>query len=136
MRPPVEALTLALALALTLALTRTLTLALALARCGIPSKPYRYLDRASQTLDFEGMLADINAAAPRSVFLLHACAHLSSHVRPGASVLYVRGTGYAYQPPACCTYQRPRAAGAPPYVCSTRTRLRRAGRSVYRGTQP
>ena len=25
-------------------------------------------------------------------------------------------TGYAYQPPACCTYRRRRAAGAPPYV--------------------
>ena len=80
------------------------------------------------------MLADINAAAPRSVFLLHACAHLSAHVRPGASALYVRGTGYAYQPPACCTYQRRRAAGAPPYVRCTRTSLRRAVRTAYRGT--
>jgi aspartate aminotransferase len=50
--------------------------------CGIPSKPYRYLDRASQTLDFDGMLADINAAAPRSVFLLHACAHNPTGIDP------------------------------------------------------
>ena len=39
----------------TLTLTRTRTLT----RCGIPSKTYRYLDRASQTLDFDGMLADL-----------------------------------------------------------------------------
>ena len=43
-------------------------------------------------------------------------------------------TGYAYQPPACCTYQRRRAAGAPPYVRCTRTSLRRALRTAYRGT--
>ena len=29
-------------------------------------------------------------------------------------------TGYAYQPPACCTYRRRRAAGAPPYVHALR----------------
>ena len=43
-------------------------------------------------------------------------------------------TGCAYQPPACCTYQKRRAAGAPPYVRCTRTSLRRALRTAYRGT--
>ena len=50
--------------------------------CGIPSKAYRYLDRATNRLDFDGMLADINAAAPRSVFLLHACAHNPTGIDP------------------------------------------------------
>ena len=50
--------------------------------CGIPCKAYRYLDRATNRLDFDGMLADINAAAPRSVFLLHACAHNPTGIDP------------------------------------------------------
>jgi len=50
--------------------------------CGIPSKTYRYLDRASNRLDFDGMLADIHAAAARSVFLLHACAHNPTGIDP------------------------------------------------------
>ena len=43
-------------------------------------------------------------------------------------------TGYAYQPPACCTYRRHRAAcaGRPLYVRRTRASLRRAVRTAYR----
>ena len=41
-------------------------------------------------------------------------------------------TGYAYRPPARCTHQRRRAAGAPPYVRCTRTSLGRAVRTAYR----
>jgi len=50
--------------------------------CAIATKTYRYLDRASQTLDFDGFLADIHAAPPRSVFLLHACAHNPTGIDP------------------------------------------------------
>ena len=64
----------------------------------------------------------------------------SPHVRPGASVLYVRATRTKYSPPACCTYRRLRAAwpggGTTLYVRRTRTSLgRRAVRTCrsYRG---
>ena len=43
-------------------------------------------------------------------------------------------TGYAYQPPACCTYRRHRAAAAPQYVHRTCISLGRAVRTAYRGT--
>ena len=46
-------------------------------------------------------------------------------------------TGYVYQPPACCTYRRHRAAcpGRPLlYVRRTRTSLRRAVRTAYHAT--
>lgn len=41
---------------------------------GLVVKKYRYLDRVKNALDFDGMLADVNAAPAGSVILLHACA--------------------------------------------------------------
>ena len=37
---------------------------------------YKYLDRSTNTLDIDGMLGDIKAAPPGSIFLLHACAEI------------------------------------------------------------
>ncbi|MEO8121389.1 MAG: amino acid aminotransferase [Rhodoferax sp.] len=42
---------------------------------GFPVESYRYYDAAKRGVDFEGMLADLNAAAPGSIILLHACCH-------------------------------------------------------------
>lgn len=42
---------------------------------GVPSKTYRYWDAKNRCLDIEGMIDDLNNAAPGSVILLHACAH-------------------------------------------------------------
>jgi aromatic-amino-acid transaminase len=36
---------------------------------------YRYYDAATRALNFEGMLADLNAAAAGTVVVLHACCH-------------------------------------------------------------
>ena len=36
---------------------------------------YRYYDAATRGVDFIGMLADLNAAAPGTIILLHACCH-------------------------------------------------------------
>ncbi|MFN4004845.1 MAG: amino acid aminotransferase [Hylemonella sp.] len=36
---------------------------------------YRYYDAARRGIDFEGMLADLNAAAPGTIVVLHACCH-------------------------------------------------------------
>ncbi|MDR2332717.1 aspartate/tyrosine/aromatic aminotransferase [Diaphorobacter ruginosibacter] len=36
---------------------------------------YRYYDAATRTVNFEGMLADLNAAAAGTVVVLHACCH-------------------------------------------------------------
>ncbi len=36
---------------------------------------YRYYDAATRALDFDGMLADLNAAAAGTVVVLHACCH-------------------------------------------------------------
>ena len=36
---------------------------------------YRYYDATKRGIDFEGMLADISAAAPGTIILLHACCH-------------------------------------------------------------
>jgi aspartate aminotransferase len=49
---------------------------------GLEVRKYRYLDRASNSLDYEGLLADIEAAPRGSVFLLHACAHNPTGVDP------------------------------------------------------
>jgi aspartate/tyrosine/aromatic aminotransferase len=43
---------------------------------------YHYLSSDGCTLDFEGMLADVRALPPRSVILLHACAHNPSGCDP------------------------------------------------------
>jgi aromatic-amino-acid transaminase len=36
---------------------------------------YRYYDAATRSINFEGMLADLNAAAPGTIVVLHACCH-------------------------------------------------------------
>ena len=36
---------------------------------------YRYYDAANRKVNFEGMLADLNAAAPGTIVVLHACCH-------------------------------------------------------------
>ena len=42
---------------------------------GFTVDTYRYYDAANRGVDFEGMLADLNAAAPGTIILLHACCH-------------------------------------------------------------
>ena len=42
---------------------------------GFTVESYRYYDAAKRGVDFEGMLADLNAAAPGTIILLHACCH-------------------------------------------------------------
>jgi len=49
---------------------------------GIKPEEYRYFDSRTIGLDFEGMKEDIRSAVPRSVFLLHACAHNPTGVDP------------------------------------------------------
>lgn len=44
--------------------------------CGFADpQPYRYYDSSTNRLDFDGLLADLEAAPAGSVILLHACAH-------------------------------------------------------------
>lgn len=45
------------------------------AECGLETKPYRYYDRLTNSLDLDGLLADIQNAPDGSIILLHACAH-------------------------------------------------------------
>ncbi len=42
---------------------------------GIETVPYRYFDAASRGVDFDGMMADLKAAGPGDVVLLHGCCH-------------------------------------------------------------
>jgi aromatic-amino-acid transaminase len=42
---------------------------------GFTVENYRYYDAAQRGVDFEGMLADLNAAAAGTVVVLHACCH-------------------------------------------------------------
>ncbi len=42
---------------------------------GFEVESYRYYDAANRGVDFAGMLADLNAAAPGTIILLHACCH-------------------------------------------------------------
>lgn len=42
---------------------------------GMSHKAYRYFDAASGSVDFDGMIADLNSAAPGDVVLLHGCCH-------------------------------------------------------------
>jgi aromatic-amino-acid transaminase len=42
---------------------------------GFTVESYRYYDAATRGVDFDGMLADLNAAAPGTIILLHACCH-------------------------------------------------------------
>lgn len=43
---------------------------------------YRYLDESGCALDFDGFLEDLNQMPPKSILLLHACAHNPSGVDP------------------------------------------------------
>jgi aspartate aminotransferase len=43
--------------------------------CGLQTAPYRYYSRKTNSLDLDGMLADIRDAPDGSIILLHACAH-------------------------------------------------------------
>jgi len=49
---------------------------------GLEVKQYRYWDRATNGLDLDGMLADLQAAPDGSAVLLHACAHNPTGVDP------------------------------------------------------
>ncbi|EEH07214.1 aspartate aminotransferase [Histoplasma capsulatum G186AR] len=49
---------------------------------GLQVEKYRYYNKDTIGLDFEGMIADIQAAPANSVFLLHACAHNPTGIDP------------------------------------------------------
>ncbi|KAK9490366.1 pyridoxal phosphate-dependent transferase [Lipomyces doorenjongii] len=49
---------------------------------GLEVKSYRYYDKATISLDLDGMLEDIEAAPLNSIILLHACAHNPTGVDP------------------------------------------------------
>ncbi|WP_326542610.1 amino acid aminotransferase [Pseudorhodoferax sp.] len=44
-------------------------------QAGFKVESYRYYDAAKRGVDFDGMLADLKAAAPGTVVVLHACCH-------------------------------------------------------------
>ena len=44
-------------------------------QAGFDVGTYRYYDSATRSLNFEGMLADLKAATPGTVVVLHACCH-------------------------------------------------------------
>eukprot|EP00002_Diphylleia_rotans_P018609 TRINITY_DN3601_c0_g1_i2.p1 TRINITY_DN3601_c0_g1~~TRINITY_DN3601_c0_g1_i2.p1 ORF type:complete len:416 (-),score=95.90 TRINITY_DN3601_c0_g1_i2:143-1390(-) len=46
-----------------------------LRRVGVKVKQYRYLNRASMSIDFDGMLHDLESASEGSIVILHLCAH-------------------------------------------------------------
>jgi aspartate/tyrosine/aromatic aminotransferase len=49
---------------------------------GMDVRSYRYFDKKTKGLDIEGMLADLRAATPGSIVLLHTCAHNPTGVDP------------------------------------------------------
>jgi len=49
---------------------------------GLEVEKYRYYNKDTIGLDFEGLLADIQAAPENSIILLHACAHNPTGVDP------------------------------------------------------
>lgn len=49
---------------------------------GLKVEQYRYYDKNTIGLDFEGLIADIKAAPKGSIFLFHACAHNPTGVDP------------------------------------------------------
>ncbi|KAI0010077.1 aminotransferase [Xylariaceae sp. FL0662B] len=49
---------------------------------GLKVQTYRYYDKKTIGIDFEGMLADIKAAPKGSIFLFHACAHNPTGIDP------------------------------------------------------
>lgn len=44
-------------------------------QCGYTVKKYRYYDAATKSIDFKGMVQDLEAAPENSVVILHGCAH-------------------------------------------------------------
>ncbi|MEM6759729.1 MAG: amino acid aminotransferase [Pseudomonadota bacterium] len=46
-----------------------------LAYLGIEAVPYRYFDNDTRGVDFDGMMADLKAAKPGDMVLLHGCCH-------------------------------------------------------------
>ncbi len=42
---------------------------------GVPTREYRYFDAVSGGIDFEGLVADLQAIKPGDVVLLHGCCH-------------------------------------------------------------
>jgi len=53
-------------------------------RAGFPVDTYAYYDAATHGLDFQGMLASLQAAAPQTIVVLHACCHNPTGVDPTA----------------------------------------------------
>jgi len=49
---------------------------------GLPTRDYRYFDEASRGVDFAGMMADLEQAAPGDVVLLHGCCHNPTGANP------------------------------------------------------
>eukprot|EP00617_Octactis_speculum_P001363 CAMPEP_0185773304 /NCGR_PEP_ID=MMETSP1174-20130828/72888_1 /TAXON_ID=35687 /ORGANISM="Dictyocha speculum, Strain CCMP1381" /LENGTH=398 /DNA_ID=CAMNT_0028459927 /DNA_START=184 /DNA_END=1380 /DNA_ORIENTATION=- len=49
---------------------------------GLEVRRYRYFDKATNGLDFTGMMEDVQSAPEGSIFLLHACAHNPTGVDP------------------------------------------------------
>ncbi|MBD3763989.1 MAG: aspartate/tyrosine/aromatic aminotransferase [Rhodobacterales bacterium] len=65
---------------------------------GMAFAPYRYFDEATRGVDLDGMLADLAAAGPGDVVLLHGCCHNPTGANPTladwaaiADVLAARG---------------------------------------------
>jgi len=52
------------------------------ATCGLKVRQYRYFDPKTKGFDFAGMIADLQAATPGSIVLLHTCAHNPTGVDP------------------------------------------------------
>ncbi len=55
------------------------------AQAGFDVCKYSYLDRATNRLDLDGMLADLKSAPDGSIIVLHACAHNPTGVDPTAA---------------------------------------------------
>ncbi|ARP94592.1 amino acid aminotransferase [Bordetella genomosp. 13] len=51
-------------------------------RAGFPVGTYSYYDASTHGLNFDGMLADLKAAAPQTIVVLHACCHNPTGVDP------------------------------------------------------
>lgn len=49
---------------------------------GLDVRQYRYFDKKTKGLDFNGMIADLRKATPGSCVLLHTCAHNPTGVDP------------------------------------------------------
>ena len=49
---------------------------------GLTVRNYKYYDKDTIGLDFDGMIADLKAAPEKSMVLLHACAHNPTGIDP------------------------------------------------------